>query len=113
MLFHLPLVLLGFHPALVILGELSLQAYQLWIHTEVIGRLGPLDRVLNTPSNHRVHHGSDAKYLDRLTTPIGTTNPLKVWFSEFPPLFRDLRNARTWGEWWGFLLNRPGWRPTR
>ena len=138
-LFHLPLVLLGFHPALVILGELSVQAYQLWIHTEVIGRLGPLDRVLNTPSNHRVHHGSDAKYLDRnhggilmvwdrlfgtyqaeeetptygLTTPIGTTNPLKVWFSEFPPLFRDLRGARTWGEWWGFLLNRPGWRPTR
>ena len=138
-LFHLPLVLLGFHPALVILGELTVQAYQFWIHTDVIGRLGPLDRVLNTPSNHRVHHGSDAKYLDRnhggilmvwdhlfgtyqaeeetptygLTTPIDTTNPVKVWFSEFPPLFRDLRGARTWGEWWGFLLNRPGWRPTR
>ncbi|MEM8706267.1 MAG: sterol desaturase family protein [Actinomycetota bacterium] len=137
-LFHLPLVLLGFHPAIVILGELAVQAYQFWIHTEVIGGLGPLDRVLNTPSNHRVHHGSDSKYLDRnhggilmiwdhafgtyqaeeetptygLTTQIETTNPIKVWFSEFPALFRDLRGARSWREWFGFLLNRPGWRPT-
>lgn len=137
LLFHLPLVLLGFHPAVVVMGELTVQAYQFWIHTDVIGRLGPIDRVLNTPSNHRVHHGSDPEYLDRnhggilmiwdqifgtyqrelhtptygLTTPINTTNPLKVWFSEFPPLVRDLRHAESWRDWWGFLLNRPGWRP--
>ncbi|PYQ03692.1 MAG: hypothetical protein DMF82_12525, partial [Acidobacteria bacterium] len=39
--------------------------YQFWIHTRVIGRLGPLEWVLNTPSNHRVHHGRDPKYIDR------------------------------------------------
>ena len=137
-MFHLPLIMLGFHPALVILGELCVQAYQFWIHTEVIGRLGPIDRVLNTPSNHRVHHGSDRKYLDRnhggilmiwdhlfgtyqaeeetptygLTTQINTTNPVRVWISEFPPLFADLRSAQSWREWWGYLLNPPGWRPT-
>ena len=136
-MFHLPLILIGFHPALVIMGELAVQAYQFWIHTEVIGRLGPLDAVLNTPSNHRVHHGSDDKYLDRnhggilivwdrmfgtyqaeeetptygLTTPIETTNPLKVWFSEFPSLFADLRTATTWREWFGYLINPPGWTP--
>ena len=136
-LFHLPLILAGFHPAIVILGELTVQAYQFWIHTDVIGRLGPLDAVLNTPSNHRVHHGSDDKYLDRnhggilivwdrlfgtyqaeeetptygLTTPINTTNPLKVWFSEFPPLFQDLRTAGSWRARWAFLVNRPGWTP--
>ena len=64
-LFHLPLILLGLHPAIVIMGELVVQAYQFWIHTEMIGRLGPIDRVLNTPSNHRVHHGADEQYLDK------------------------------------------------
>ena len=39
--------------------------YQFWIHTEFIGRLGPLEWVLNTPSHHRVHHGSNVEYLDR------------------------------------------------
>jgi sterol desaturase/sphingolipid hydroxylase (fatty acid hydroxylase superfamily) len=40
-------------------------AYQFWLHTRVIGRLGPLEWVLNTPSHHRVHHGRDAEYVDR------------------------------------------------
>ena len=39
--------------------------YQFWIHTETIGRLGPPEAVLNTPSHHRVHHGSNRQYLDR------------------------------------------------
>lgn len=136
-MFHLPLIVLGFHPAIVILGELAVQAYQFWIHTEVIGRLGPIDRVLNTPSNHRVHHGSDEKYLDRnhggilmiwdrmfgtyqaeeetptygLTTQINTTNPIKVWISEYPPLIADLRSSSSWNDWFGYLLNPPGWQP--
>jgi alkylglycerol monooxygenase len=40
-------------------------AYQFWLHTRVIGRLGPLEWVLNTPSHHRVHHGRDPEYVDR------------------------------------------------
>ena len=39
--------------------------YQFWIHTRVIGRLGPLEWVLNTPSHHRVHHACNPKYIDR------------------------------------------------
>ena len=39
--------------------------YQFWIHTEAIRSIGPLERVLNTPSHHRVHHGSNRQYLDR------------------------------------------------
>ena len=38
--------------------------YQFWIHTETIGRMGPLEWVMNTPSHHRVHHAINAKYLD-------------------------------------------------
>ena len=63
--FHLPLALLGVEPWIYAACYAIDLIYQFWIHTEVPGRLGPLERVLNTPSAHRVHHGIDAKYLDR------------------------------------------------
>jgi sterol desaturase/sphingolipid hydroxylase (fatty acid hydroxylase superfamily) len=63
--FALPLALIGI-PPLVYLAAASLNTlYQFWIHTELIGRLGPLERVLNTPSHHRVHHARNPGYLDR------------------------------------------------
>ena len=39
--------------------------YQFWIHTDTIRSLGRAEHVLNTPSHHRVHHGSNQRYLDR------------------------------------------------
>lgn len=36
--------------------------YQFWIHTEVVGNLGPLEWILNTPSHHRVHHGNEVSF---------------------------------------------------
>jgi len=64
-LFYFPLYLLGFNP-LAVSGMLSVNLlYQFWLHTEMIGRLGPLEWVLNTPSHHRVHHASNPEYLDR------------------------------------------------
>ena len=38
---------------------------QFWIHTQLIGRLGPLELIFNTPSHHRVHHGTDDPYVDK------------------------------------------------
>ena len=62
--FYVPLVLLGAPPlAVFIVVELD-HASQLWCHTEVIGRLPFLDRFLNTPSNHRVHHACDRAFAD-------------------------------------------------
>lgn len=62
--FYLPLVLAGFDPRLVFtLLALNLH-YQFFLHTEAIGRLGPLEWVLNTPTHHRVHHGCNPEYLD-------------------------------------------------
>ena len=136
-LVHLPLVLIGFDPLLVFFGQVVVLGYQTWIHTELVGRLGPLDRVLNTPSNHRVHHGCDPKYLDKnyggililwdrlfgtyqaeeerprygLVRDFESVNPLVVWFSELPGLARDLAAARSAGEVFGYLFRRPGWRP--
>ena len=136
-LMHLPLILVGFHPLAVLGAQVAVLVYQTWIHTEVIGRLGPLDRILNTPSNHRVHHGCDPKYLDKnyggilivwdrlfgtyqaeeerprygLARDFDSVNPLKVWFSEYPALVRDLASARNLAEVRGYLFRRPGWRP--
>ena len=39
--------------------------YQFWIHTRLIGRMGPLEWIWNTPSHHRVHHGRDPEYIDK------------------------------------------------
>lgn len=136
---HIPMVLIGFSPDVVLGSVILVQAYQTWLHTELIGKLGPLEWLLNTPSHHRVHHGCDAKYLDKnyagiliiwdrifgsfqveeerpnygLTTDFDSQNPVKVWFSEIPALWRDIRKAKTGRELWGRLFRPPGWTPDR
>lgn len=60
----LPLILIGFSPTMVgtlLAGNLL---YQYSLHTEAVGKLGPLEYVLNTPSHHRAHHASDQGLLD-------------------------------------------------
>lgn len=58
-IFYLPCILLGLEPLLVVgLQVLSIH-YQAWVHTEMIGPMGWLDRFLNTPANHRVHHDAE------------------------------------------------------
>ncbi|MEM7768288.1 MAG: sterol desaturase family protein [Pseudomonadota bacterium] len=131
---HFPLLLIGFPPELVFFGIIVVLAYQTWIHTELIGKLGRLEGILNTPANHRVHHGCDDKYIDRnyggiliiwdrlfgtyqaeeetpaygLKRDYDSVNPLSVWFSEWPGLFADLGRARSLGQVWAALFGRPG-----
>jgi alkylglycerol monooxygenase len=63
--FYLPLPLLGVDPLLVATADGVSALYQFFIHTELVGRLGPLEAVLNTPSHHRVHHATNGPYLDK------------------------------------------------
>ena len=137
LIIHIPMILIGFPPELVFFGSLSVLAYQTWIHTETIGKLGPLEMVLNTPSHHRVHHGSDDKYLDKnyggiliiwdrmfgtfqveeetprygLKRDFDSRNPIHVWFSELPQLARDLKGAKSAREVFMRLFGKPGWEP--
>jgi sterol desaturase/sphingolipid hydroxylase (fatty acid hydroxylase superfamily) len=131
----IPMVLLGFPPAMIFTVQAANLLYQFWIHTERIDRMWrPFEAVMNTPSHHRVHHGSNAIYLDRnyagvfivwdrlfhtftpetekvvygLTGNIETFNPLRVAFHEYAAIGRDLRLARTPGEWYGVLFAAPG-----
>lgn len=63
--FYVPLILLGL-PPLVVVALLAFDLrYQFFLHTEAVGKLGPLEWVLNTPAHHRLHHASNDAYLDR------------------------------------------------
>lgn len=133
----MPLALLGFPPAMILAAQALNLIYQFWIHTEAIERMGPLEWVFNTPSHHRVHHGSDPEYIDRnyagiliiwdrmfgtfeperhrprygLTKNIRTYNPLRIAFHEWAALFRDIRASGRLRDALGYLLRPPGWRP--
>jgi alkylglycerol monooxygenase len=135
--FYLPLALVGFPPVMFLAVSSFNTLYQFWIHTRLIGRLGPLEWVLNTPSHHRVHHARNPKYIDRnhggtlivwdrlfgtfgqeRDEPIyGITKPLASW----NPVWANLHQ---WSEMWDVakragrpldkarvLWKRPGWRP--
>jgi sterol desaturase/sphingolipid hydroxylase (fatty acid hydroxylase superfamily) len=136
-LFWLPLPLLGFHPAMIAIAQAVSLIYQFWLHTELIDRLGPLERVFNTPSHHRVHHGRNVEYLDRnyggilivwdrlfgsfeperapvdygLTKNIETFHPLKVAFHEWAALGRDVLAAGSLRDRIALLCKPPGWSP--
>jgi sterol desaturase/sphingolipid hydroxylase (fatty acid hydroxylase superfamily) len=134
---YLPLPLLGFHPGMLLTAQAISLLYQYWIHTETIRSLGPLEAVMNTPSHHRVHHGSNLRYLDRnhagifiiwdrlfgsfepegekvkygLTTNIDTFNPVKIAFHEWKAIAADVRRAKSFGEALGYIFMPPGWSP--
>jgi sterol desaturase/sphingolipid hydroxylase (fatty acid hydroxylase superfamily) len=137
MLAMFPMVMMGFPAELIIFGSLVVLAYQTWLHTELIGNLGVLEKWLNTPANHRVHHGCDKPYLDKnfggilivwdrlfgsyqpeLYTPrygldkdFDSVNPFIVWFSEFPLFFSDLFRSKSMYEVWMRFFARPEWQP--
>ena len=82
-LFWAPVVYVGFDPSFVVIQHWLSLTYQQFIHTAVVGRMGLLEIFLNTPSHHRVHHGTQDKYLNRN---FGGT--LIIWdklFSTFQP----------------------------
>ncbi|AOR37350.1 C-5 sterol desaturase [Streptomyces fodineus] len=123
-------------PAYVILFCQTLGLIYQWpLHTERVGKLPrPIEFVFNTPSHHRVHHGSNNPYLDKnygailiiwdrmfgsyapeldvptygLTKNIGTYNPLKTNFHELWVMLKDVRNAPTWHGRWITLFGPPG-----
>lgn len=136
--FWLPLALMGFSPWMILLAQSWSLIYQFWIHTERVRRLPRfLESVLNTPSHHRVHHGSNQQYLDKnyggiliiwdrlfgtyepegervkygLTKNIETHNPVRVAFHEYVALWHDIRHARGLRTKVALAFRGPGWQP--
>jgi len=138
-LFMIPALLCGIDPVMVV-ALLSLNhLYQYWLHTRLVGKLGPIEWVMNTPSHHRVHHASNLVYCDRnyagtfivwdrllgsfeperdeepcvfgIRHPIKTYNPITATFHEWAAIARDLRSADSLRSVIGYLFQPPGWTP--
>ena len=137
-IFYVPMAVMGFHPAVMAFSYGVNLVYQFWIHTERIDKLPrPFEYVFNTPSHHRVHHGSQGSYLDRnyggivilwdrlfgtftpetervvygLTKNIDTFNPLRVAFHEYVSIARNVMSASSWRGRIGYVFGEPGWKP--
>lgn len=137
-IFWIPLVLIGFHPVMIIMQMSISLLYQYWIHTELINKLPRwFEYIFNTPSHHRVHHATNAQYLDRnhagifiiwdrifgtfqeekekpkygLVKNINTYNPIKVAFYEWYAMFTDsfLANTSVTNKL-KYLIKPPGWK---
>jgi sterol desaturase/sphingolipid hydroxylase (fatty acid hydroxylase superfamily) len=136
-IFRLPLMLIGFHPAMVVfVGGINL-IYQFWIHTEAIHRLPRwFEAVMNTPSHHRVHHATNPRYLDAnyagvfivwdklfgtfvaevddekirygIVKQLGTFSILYAAFHEWIGIAKDLWSA-PWRHKFSYLWREPGW----
>jgi alkylglycerol monooxygenase len=135
--FYLPLAVIGFPPAWFLAMNAFDTLYQFWIHTRVIGRLGPLEWVFNTPSHHRVHHARNAKYIDKnyagtliiwdrmfgsfvaeeeepvygIVKPLASWNPLWANFHRWVAMFHDAAASDHWVDRIKIWFMRPAWRP--
>ncbi len=135
--FFLPAIIIGFHPVIIAFALVFILTYQFWLHTELIGKMGWFDKIFNSPSLHRVHHGSDELYLDKnyggmliiwdrmfgtfqpevfkptygLTTQLNSINPLTVHFKEYADIVKDVKKARSFKEALSYVFGKPGWKP--
>ncbi|RMA82497.1 sterol desaturase family protein [Umboniibacter marinipuniceus] len=137
-LFYFPLYIIGFSPSVIAtVGAINL-VYQFWVHTRYIDRLGWLDRVFVTPSNHRVHHGQNDVYIDKnhggvlvvwdrlfgtfqdeipglkiaygVTVPVRSLSPLAANLQVWKQMLRDIPRAANWREAFRLVFGRTGWR---
>jgi sterol desaturase/sphingolipid hydroxylase (fatty acid hydroxylase superfamily) len=135
----IPLALLGFPPTMILAQQGFNLFYQFWIHTEAVHRKPAwFEYLFNTPSNHRVHHASNPRYLDRnyagvlmlwdrlfgsfvaerddepprygIVKNIETFNPIRIAFHEWIAIVREVFAARSVREAAGVVFGPPGWR---
>ncbi len=101
--FYLMLAFAGVEPIVYATAHAVNTVYQFWIHTELVGKLGPVEWVLNTPSHHRVHHGVNPQYIDR-----NHAGMLIIWdrlFGTFeeedePVVYGIVKPLRSWNPIW-------------
>lgn len=137
--FYLPMAVLGFPPEMVITVAALNLVYQFWVHTQYIDKLGWLEAVLVTPSNHRVHHAQNRVYIDRnyggvlivwdrlfdtympelrnvppvygIRGALKSFNPLWANLQVYAQLWHDSYHTAHWRDKWRVWFGRTGWRP--
>ena len=138
-LFYLPMAVAGVPPLIFGIVALIDLLYQFWVHTEQIGKLGWFDRVFCSPSNHRVHHAVNDRYLDKnyggmlvlwdrlfgtfqteadtepcvygTRTPLNSWDPLWANAQVYWALLADSWRTQHWVDKLRVWLMPPGWRP--
>ncbi len=136
-MFLIPMILIGFNPFQAMVSLIFVVQFQTWIHTEKIQKLGWLDEIFNTPSVHRVHHGSNPKYLDKnyggllmiwdklfgtyqreeekviygLTKNIKTNNPITINFIEYKNIWQEVKQCRTLKDKLKITFGNLVWKP--
>ena len=138
-IFYVPMALCGVPLGVFLLVGVAQLFYQFWPHTQTIGRMGALDRWVQTPSNHRVHHAQNGIYLDKNYVGVfllwdhlfgsfqeergdepciyGIRGQLKSWNPVWANLHyywamaQDCRRARRWRDKLRVWFAHPGWRP--
>tara|TARA_B100000963_G_scaffold107332_1_gene93320 strand:- start:132 stop:971 length:840 start_codon:yes stop_codon:yes gene_type:complete len=122
--FFMVLPLLGFDPTIIAVAGVISTLWGIVGHTQVIGKLGPLEWIFNTPSHHRVHHGSNKQYIDKnygnlliiwdrmfgtfepeqeevkfgLVNNVNTFNPVKVTFMAWVSMINELKQKNSLSE---------------
>jgi alkylglycerol monooxygenase len=138
-IFYLPMFLAGFPLEVIVTVNAVNLIYQFWVHTRLIGRLGLLEKVLMTPSHHRVHHAQNERYIDKnyggmlivwdrlfatfepesdddpvifgVRKPLASWNPFWANFQVYDYLLFDARHTKRWRDKIGIWFRRTGWRP--
>lgn len=138
-IFMLPAALLGVDAKIIaIVAPIHLFA-QFWYHTTYIGKMGWLEKIIVTPSHHRVHHAINSEYIDKnhgqifiiwdklfgtfqeelpdvkpvygITRPVRTWNPIKINYQHLWLLIKDAYHAQSWKDKLRIWWMPTGWRP--
>ena len=117
--FFIILPLIGLDPTIIAVAGVISTLWGIFGHTQVIGKLGPIEWIFNTPSHHRVHHGANEEYIDKnygnlfiiwdrifgtfeqeranvrygLVKNVNTFNPVKITLMEWRSMFKDMSKA--------------------
>ena len=137
--FYLPLALIGFDPIIFLTLSSFNTLYQFWIHTRTIKSMGFLEYILNTPSHHRVHHGSNPKYIDKnhagtliiwdrmfgtfqkeeeevyygITKPLASWNPVWANIHYWKDLIETAKKSDSISDKIRVFVKPPGWFPEK
>ena len=134
-LFYMWLPFIGFNPVYILIMQSISLVYQFFPHTKLVGKLGPIEWIFNTPSHHRVHHATQVQYLDKnhagiliiwdrmfgtfqkerevpiygITENINSFSPLKIASHEYVNLWQDIRRVKKFSDKINYLIKPPGW----
>ena len=134
--FFIVLPILGLDPTIIAVAGVISTLWGVVGHTQIVGKLGPLEWILNTPSHHRVHHGANTEYIDKnygnlliiwdrmfgtfepekakvkygLVNNVNTFNPMKITFMGWQSMMSDIKKAKNYKEVFSTIFGPPNTR---